>query len=104
MAQHGGVTTGDALYGDPGYWDRMNAVDIFGLNPGGSQVRAAGQSLPLTTTTHGDHLSEWWHPDSPTFWGALIIAGTGVLIIGASFRFRVGKEAAGASVGPTKEK
>lgn len=90
------------------WWDRMNGTDLLGLAPGGSAVPAAGQALPLSTTGYGDHVAQWWHPDSPHFWTALLIGGTGLLIIGASFRVQagVGKEtaAAGASVGRTKEK
>lgn len=104
--QHGGaVTDAYTLMGDPGYWDKQNAYDLYGLGPPGG-VRAAGQSLPLTEAAMGDHMAQWWHPHSPTFWGALLIGATGLLILGASFRVRagVGKETAtaGASVGHGK--
>lgn len=101
---HGGAPTDTiTLQGDPDYWQRMNGTDLLGLAPGGSAVRAAGQSLPLSTTGYGDRLAQWWHPDSPVFWTAALIGGTGLLIAGASFRVKVGRESAGASVG-RKEK
>lgn len=77
---------------------QATAAQLLGMNPGRG-TRAAGEVLPLTTSGPGDHAMSWWDPDSPTFWGIVIIALTAAGMAGADARVRLFRRRASVSVG-----
>lgn len=85
-------------FGSGDYWTKANSAALLGLTPG-TGSKAAGQSLPPTTTHGGDLMSVPWHPDSPIFWLAVLGVGTMLGITGASVRVRAFKGRAGVNVG-----
>lgn len=73
----------------------------FGVNPGVQSKAAAGAGTPTTSagTSPTDSGLLPWHPDSPTFWLALVAGATVLGIFGAEMGARVGKGKAVLQVG-----
>jgi hypothetical protein len=73
----------------------------LGMTPASQQGQhsPAGETLPHSSHTGMDKGALPWHPDSPAFWGVLILGGTLLGMVGASFKVRVLKGSAGANVG-----
>lgn len=84
------------------YFQTLNPLDHFGLQTGAtSGPSAAGAGLPVTSasSTVTDGGDKPWHPDSPIFWVAVIMAASFAGIVGASVHVKAGPARAGASVG-----
>lgn len=72
----------------------------YGLSPANVVPGAAGASTPATTGgSPGDHGLLPWHPDSPTFWLALVAGATLLGWVGAEFGARVGPAKGDVKVG-----
>ena len=77
------------------------SASAFGINPGKATPGAAGAGVPPTTSgaAGNDKGMLPWHPDSPTFWLALLAGATVLGIFGAEVAGRVGKGTAKVQVG-----
>jgi hypothetical protein len=77
-----------------------SASSLLGISPGGARLSGyEGQQLPASTYTGGDSGAAPWSPDSPLFWGAVLLGGTLLGLFGASVQVRAGRARARAEVG-----
>lgn len=89
----------------PGYpagdfWNRqMTPQSLLGLSPGTGSRSAQGAALPPTTAGAGDLMAVPWHPDSPVFWLAVVVAASVLGVAGASVKVRAFKGKAGLNIG-----
>jgi hypothetical protein len=77
------------------------SASALGINPGSATPGAAGAGVPTTNagTSGTDKGLLPWHPDSSTFWLALIAGATVLGIFGAEVGGRIGKGTAKVQVG-----
>jgi len=74
--------------------------NMLGISPGSARLPGyEGQQLPASTWSGGDGAAVPWSPDSPLFWGGIVLAATLFGLIGASVQFRAGKTRARAEIG-----
>ena len=74
--------------------------NLLGISPGQSRLPGyEGSQLPASTYSGSDQAAVPWSPDSPLFWGGVLLAGTLLGLLGASVQVRAGKTRARAEVG-----
>jgi|HubBroStandDraft_4_1064222.scaffolds.fasta_scaffold05267_3 hypothetical protein len=88
-------------------WDNLDGVineqasvsSLLGMSPAGARLSGyEGDALPASTYSGGDQAAVPWSPDSPLFWGGVLVALTLLGWVGASGSVRLGRARASAEV------
>lgn len=81
---------------------QSSVSQLLGMSSGQGRLSGyEGAGLPASTLVGRDRGTVPWSPDSPLFWGAVLVGATLLGFWGASGSVRVGKARASAKVNTT---